>query len=195
MEHLQATATLCYMAALSGDKTVRRGDTGARGEEHLQAPATLCHEAALSGDTLLLRGDTGARSARRRTHLVEHHSSKSISRHWRTRSIFPSLSPVSFTPGRSLGHGVATPRSTTRSLHQSAPARGEVLYTDSSSFMAEPGLRTRGSLAMHRTQRPASTKKMTKPTHNVVAFYKLRRSPYARVGLPPHLKVMSGLQH
>ncbi len=143
----------------------------------------------------MVRGDTGARSARRRTHLVEHHSSKSISRHWRTRSIFPSLSPVSFAPGRSLGHGGATPRSTTRSLHQSAPARGEVLYTDNSSLMAEPGLRTRDSLAMHRTQRPASTKNMTKPTHNVVAFYKLRRSPYARVGLPPHLKVMSGLQH
>jgi len=33
------------------------------------------------------------------------------------------------------------------------PARGAVLYTDKFPLMAEPGLRTREILAMHRTQR------------------------------------------
>ena len=41
----------------------------------------------------------------------------------------------------------------TEGLHWSSPARGAVLYTDKFPLMAEPGLRTREILAMHRTQR------------------------------------------
>jgi len=54
---------------------------------------------------------------------------------------------------RLFGHGGYVTEQYTEGFHWSSPARGEVLYTDKFPLMAEPGLRTREILAMHRTQR------------------------------------------
>ena len=48
---------------------------------------------------------------------------------WRTRSIFPSLSPASSTPGSFIRPRWLLTEKYTEGLHPERPARGAVLYT------------------------------------------------------------------
>ena len=75
-------------------------------------------------------------------------------RHWRTRSIFPSLSPASSTPGSFIRPRWLLTEKYTEGLHPERPARGAVLYTGQS----RPCIEHKG---------PPSTKNMhTKDGHD-----------------------------
>ena len=101
----------------------------------------------------------GYRSAQRQETNQGHRSSiiisKSKKRHWRTRSIFPSLSPRIFL--HLTVHSATVAISTekyTEGLHPERPARGAVLYTGQS----RPCIEHKG---------PPSTKNMhTKDGHD-----------------------------
>ena len=73
---------------------------------------------------------------------------------WRTRSIFPSLSPASSTPGSFIRPRWLLTEKYTEGLHPERPARGAVLYTGQS----RPCIEHKG---------PPSTKNMhTKDGHD-----------------------------
>ena len=115
-------------------------------------------------------------------------------RHWRTRSILPSLSPVSSTPGRLFGHGGNSPSSTPRAS-TGAFRRGGQFSTRTNFLSRRSRDSERGkSWPCIEHKGPPSTNNMhPKDGHDSRGRnYTLRRSPHVRVGLPPNLKVMSG---
>ena len=91
----------------------------------------------------------------------------------RTRSIFPSLSPASSTPGSFIRPRWLLTEKYTESLHPERPARGALLYTGQS----RPCIEHKG---------PPSTKNMhTKDGHDSRGRnYKLRRSSPRSRGPP-----------
>jgi len=91
----------------------------------------------------------------------------------RTRSIFPSLSPASSTPGSFIRPRWLLTEKYTEGLHPERPARGAVLYTGQS----RPCIEHKG---------PPSTKNMhTKDGHDSRGRnYKLRRSSPRSRGPP-----------
>ena len=122
--------------------------------EHLQATATLSSEATLRGTQPWCEGIPERAAPGDEQNLVEHHSLEVYSRHWRTRSIFPSLSPASSTPGSFIRPRRLLSEKYTEGLHPERPARGAVLYTGQS----RPCIEHKG---------PPSTKNMhTKDGHD-----------------------------
>ena len=93
-------------------------------------------------------------------------------RHWRTRYLFPSLSPRIFHAWSFIRPRRRFTEQYTEGLHRSVPARGAVLYTG----LSRPCIEHKG---------PPSTKNMQKTAMTpVVATIRLRRSSPRSRGPP-----------